>query len=82
MASPQPVAPKTTSSPCRRIREAQPLVRLTSREPTDPAAYIRPSDQSASSSSARKGKIVFGKAKNIAARSIAYVPSSIGRDQA
>ncbi len=82
MARPQPAAPNTTSRPCRRVRETQPLVRLTSREPTEPAAYIRPSDQSASSSSARNGKMVLGKAKNIAARSMAYVPSSTGLDQA
>lgn len=71
MASPQTAAPNTTNSPCRRTREVQPLVRPSTREPTEPAAYISPSDHSASSSSARNGKIVFGKAKNIAAMSIA-----------
>jgi hypothetical protein len=82
MARPQPAAPNTTSRPCRCVRDTQPLVRLSSSDPTAPAEYIRPSDQSASSSSARKGKIVLGKAKNIAARSTAYVPRSTGRDQA
>lgn len=78
IASPHPAAPNTTKSPCRRTREVQPLVRASTAEPTDPAAYISPSAHSASSSSARNGKIVFGKAKNIAARSIAYVPRSTG----
>ncbi len=79
IASPQPAAPPTTNSPCRRTREVQPLVRPSAREPTDPAAYIRPRAHSASRSSARNGKTAFGKAKNIAARSTAYVPSSTGR---
>ncbi len=82
MARPHPAAPNTTRSPCRWMRDTQPLVRLTSTEPTDPAVYISPRDQSASSASARKGNIVFGKAKNIAARSTAYAPSRTGRDQA
>lgn len=60
----------------------QPLVSPSTSEPTEPAAYIRPSDHSASSSSLRNGKIAFGNAKNIAAMSIAYVPSSTGRLQA
>ena len=39
MASPQPAAPPTTNSPCRRTREVHPLVSPSTSEPTDPAAY-------------------------------------------
>jgi hypothetical protein len=47
-------------------------------EPNGMALYIRPSAHFASNSSARNGKSVTGYAKNIAATSIAYVPSSTG----
>lgn len=38
-ARPHPAAPKTTNRPCRRTRDVQPLVRLSSTGPAEPAAY-------------------------------------------
>ncbi|CAM5558781.1 hypothetical protein SGLAM104S_05131 [Streptomyces glaucescens] len=79
---PQPTAATTTIRPCRCTREVQPLVRLTSSDPAGMLAYIRPRDHSAPSSSARNGSTASGIARNMAARSMAYVPSSSLRFQA
>ena len=71
IASPHPAAASATARPCRWTRDVQPLVRLTRKDPAGNAAYINPSAQGASRSSARKGKIASGKANTIAVRSTA-----------
>lgn len=71
IATPHPAAASTTIRPCRCTREVHPLLTLTSSEPAGIAAYIRPSDHSASNSSARNGSTASGIARSIAARSTA-----------